>query len=198
MIPSLLLTAVKDVLRIPSADTAFDARLQSSYEQALQEWTRETDLLVSTQEIAAVEEQSLYAAPDGTTRVLAVFHNGTHLLLVPSRSLDLLSTWQTAASGDPQEWTMDKVPPGLDGASSISPLQFAVHPAPDTDGSGEAGLLLLHVGVPSSDAPPAYMTPYLIYKTAAMFVEENTEERDVQAGQLWEAIAGVWRELITG
>lgn len=195
-IPSALLGSVKDLLRLPTTTATFDIRIEAAYQRALIELTRETDLFAAEQQISSVTDQSIYTTGDGTARILAVLYDRAQLMLVPSRSLDLLTTWQTDGSGVPEEWTADKIPPGLDGLTSISPLQFAIHPAPDVDGSGQAGLLVYAMAIPANDDPPIWCYPYLIYRTCAIYTGESTEERDPQAAQLWDGIAGIFRELM--
>lgn len=188
--PSSVISSIKDRLRIPATDTSFNSRLEAAYERALSELARETDLFASIQQIPTVVGQAKYTVAAGTTRVLAVIHNGEVLFLVPSRSLDLLTSWQTDGPGTPEEWTMDKLP-------SAGPLDFALHPAPAVAGSGDAGLTVIREGKPANDNPPAHFYPFLIYKTAAIFSLESTEERDPRAGEIWNALADVWRELLT-
>lgn len=141
------------------------------------------------QQIPSVTNQSVYTVADGTTRILAVLHDRVLLKLESSRSLDLLTNWQTAGSGEPEEWTIDKIP-------GATPLDFAIHPAPDTDGSEGAGLTVIRMGLPVNDDPPQHCYAYFVYKTAAIFLAENTEEHDTQAMEFFSAIADAWKELI--
>lgn len=188
--PSLILSAVRDLLRIPDSDTTFNVRLEAAFQTALLELTNATDLFATVQQIPAVATQSLYTAAVDTTRVLAVLHNRTQLMLVPSRSMDLLTTWQHDEPGDPEEWTMDKLP-------SAGPLQFAIHPTPLANATGAAGLTIFKIGLPLNDNPMPYVYPFLVYRVAAIFTGENTEEHDTAAQQLWSALADVWKELLT-
>lgn len=188
-IPLPLLMAVKELLRIPDPITTFNARIDNAYIQALNELTRESDLFATVQLIDAVAGQSLYTAAPGTTRILAVQHNQTQLMLVPSRSLDLLTAWGTDDPGEPEIWCQDKLP-------GAGPLQFAIHPRPLVDATGLAGLVLYRIGLPANDTPPVWMFPYFIYRSAALFSDADTEDRDHDAAQIWDGVASVWKELL--
>ncbi len=195
-IPAQILTMAKNLLRIPSTDASFDTRINNHYFDALYELTKETDLFSGIHAIDAVVSQSIYATDEGTTRILMALYNGTQLLPVPSLSLDLLSTWQTEVAGDPEEWVQDKIPPSLDGLTNVTPLQFAVHPAPQVGGTNGAGLTVVTIALPADDVIPQWIYPYLIYRIAALFSDSSTEERDHNAAQLWDGLAGLWKELL--
>lgn len=185
MSPSLL-AACQDLLRIPAADTTFNVRLEAAYQRALTDLTRETDFFAYIQSVPTVAGRSLHTAASGTTRILAVFHQRA-LRLVPSRSLDLLARWETPDT-TPQTWSQDKFP------GAPSPLVFSVNPAPAE--TTDVGLTVLRIGIPPGDLPPRQFFPYLLFKTVSLFCLEDTEERDMLAGNFWDALAGIWRELL--
>jgi hypothetical protein len=187
--PAQILQAAKDLLRIPDEDTTSDVRLASAYQRALMELTRESDLFTHIQQIPTVAEQAKYTAAPGTTRILAVLHDRTLLMLAPSRSLDLLTDWQNEEPGEPEEWLMDKI------SGSSSPLEFAIRPRPESAGSGDAGLTLIRIGTPVNDDPPKQCYPFLLFKTLAIYTTEDTEDHDTGAATLFDALASVWREL---
>lgn len=197
-IPLTVSSLVQDLLRILNVPgVEITNKIETAYQRALTELARETDFFASEQDISAIADLSIYTAAAGTTRILAALHNRTLLRLVSSRSLDLLTSWQTFRAGEPEEWVQDKLPPGLDGVLSISPLNFAVHPAPEIDGaSWDKGITLIRMGLPVNDDPPSWMYPYLIYKTVSIFTGESTEDRDPQASEWFGALADVWKQLL--
>ena len=188
-IPPQLLSLTKDLLRIPDDETVFNNRLEYAFQKALIELVRTTNFFAHIQQIPTVAEQAMYTVAAGTTRVLAVLHDRNGLLLVSSRSLDLLTTWQMDEPGEPEAWTQDKLP-------NATPLQFAIHPKPDNAETGEAGLTVIRIGTPVNDNPPQHFYPFLQYRTAAIFCSESTEERDPAAAEFWGALADVWKELL--
>ena len=183
------MNAIRDLLRIPLTDAIPTSRLESAYQRALTELTRTSDLFAHIQQIPTVVDQGTYTATDGTTRILAALHNGMTLMLVSSRSLDLLTTWQNDAPGDPEEWTMDKIP-------HTSALDFALHPRPTVAATGVDGVTIIRIGSPVNDDPPKHCYPYLLYKSASIYSNESREERDPQAAELWAGFADLWRELL--
>jgi hypothetical protein len=186
--PPALLSAARDLLRQPETDSAYDARLEAAFQRALADFIRETDFFAFLQKIPTVAGQSVYVTLNGTSRILAVFHRST-LRLVPSRSLDLLALWDPVPP-QPEMWSMDKIP------NAPTTEQFTVYPAPTQSESGDGGLTVLRLGPPLSDNPPLQFYPYLLFKTLAMFCLEDTEERDLLAGNFWDALAGIWREVL--
>lgn len=196
-IPTRILTLVKTLLRIPSAVTTFDARIQSAYERELLELTRNTDLFASEEQISAVTGQAVYTASTGTTRILGVLHNQVELPLVPSRTMDLLTDWQEGQQGTPESWTYDRIDPIRALLAEVIPLNFSVRPVPDTIGSGDAGLTIYVIKPPTSDNPTfTWLDAYLVYRTLAAFSDDGTEEHDSQAALIWGELAKIWKDVI--
>lgn len=185
--PVALMAAARDLLRQPDTETGYNLRLEAAYQRMLQDFVREEDHFIFMLTLPTVAGQATYTAPTGTTRILAVFYKGTTLRLVPSRSLDLLATWESAPV-NPETWSLDKIP------NFPLPPQFVIHPPPLV--SDPTGLTILRAGVPTEDRPPLQYWPFFLFSTLAYFCLEDTEERDLLAGNFWGALAGVWREVL--
>lgn len=196
-IPTDIRDNAKDLLRIRSADSSQDTRVQELYERDLDKLVRETDILAERENISAVAEQSIYSVSTRSARVIAVIHNRTHLMRSSSRSLDLNTSWQSDPSGAPDEYTVDKIPPSLDGLGSITPQHIAVHPAPQVAATGDAGFVTFSVMRPSNDDPaPQYLRPYLTFRTVAAYWAGGTDEQDIVSAKFWNAMADIWLEVV--
>lgn len=198
-IPTLILSRVKDKLRIPELVETWDAAIMVNYEIELKELLLQSDFLVESEPIAAVADQSIYPLSERTVRLLALFHNQLALARVPSRTQDLLTEWETEASDTPEEFTLDHLPLRVDNLSAALPEQVLVRPAPADDASGDEGLIAWEVALPANEAAALilpYLVPYLVYRTAARVLAQDLEIRDLPASQLWGQIAEMWFRII--
>mgnify|MGYP001567016041 FL=1 len=195
--PNDILVSILDLIRVPTSNTGFTSRINSLYDREMDELIRESDFIVERESISAVADQSLYQTSTRAARMVAVFHNKLSLMRSSSRSLDLNSTWQSDGGGTPEEWSQDKLPPGLDGIATINPEHFAVHPAPLVSATGDSGLTILEVARPSDDVlVPLYLRPWIIFKTTAAFWGGDTDDRDAAGEEFWNLVADLWLGVV--
>lgn len=200
-IPDNIKEAVRALLLIPEGYTNYDNLMQQVYERIVQNTVEATDWTAEREDINAVQDQSIYTVNARVTRILAVLHDQVQLAKATSSALDLADPdWQAEASGTPEWWVWDKIPPALDGLSSVTPVQFAVHPAPDTSASGLNGLMAYEIATPTDDDPPfTWADHFLSLKTAAELVRQSPEERlasgqdDLQLAAFLGTLAELWR-----
>lgn len=197
-IPANILSEAKELLRVRSADTSLDSILQTIYERVLDRLVREQDLLVERESINATIGQSIYSAQVSATRVITVLHDGVTLSRVASANLDFLrEAWLLEGDRDPEWFTVDKIPPGLDSLSSITPERFAVVPAPGATLTGERGLIVYEGARPQSDDPVlTYLDPYLVFQTCGEFLTSGTDDRDPQTGQIFLTLADMCLQIV--
>lgn len=192
-----MLSRIKDLLRVPDATTTHDALIDQAYDGVISALVWDTDWIVDREEIAAVADQSIYTlATTRTTRVLAVFHNRLALARVTARNLDLLSAWTTEASGTPEKFSLNAIPPSVDGLVSIVPEQLILIPAPSVSAVGEQGIVVFSVRTPTGDPPGQYLTDLLVFGTAARASLSETEIRDKTAGEFWEQVYKMFEQTI--
>jgi hypothetical protein len=198
-IPANILAATKDLLRLPASDTSKDVRIQEHYERILEQTCREVDWLTERQDIAVVASQSIYATSTRVTRILAILHERVQLRAAAARSLDFISPlWQTDSSGVPYEFALEKVPPDLDEAATVTAESFALRPAPGSSGgAGEEGLIVYETAVPSNSDPALlFLDPYFVYRTVSEYLLDANDERDSPAGQFFQVVADLWYQAI--
>lgn len=194
-IPADIRDAVLDLIRTPTTDTSFDTALDLVYDRVLESISHETDWFGEIEEIDTVANTSIYSVSSRATRLIAVLHQGFHLQHVPSRTLDLLTEWETEPSSNPEDWIADKLPLALDNVANHAPEQIAIRPAPDT--SVEKGLTLVEIARPLNDSVVLlYVKPFLIYRTAGELLLENRDEKDSPAAAWFLDLAEIFLSLI--
>lgn len=195
--PSTIAAKVHDYLRIPTAVTIWDTLIDQCYDRLIAELCLETDWLVEKEYIAAVAEQDIYTlSTTRFTRVLAVLHNRLALVRQSARNLDLLSTWTTDDPSSPEWFSLNEIPPGLDGLSSISPEQMVVVPAPSVNGSQESGFVVFRTSTPVSTLPISYLDDLLAFGTTARVCLSESDIRDQPAGAFWQQLYELFRYAI--
>lgn len=195
--PTTLLNTAKDLIRVATTTTTYDALLHQSYDTVLAQLCLDEDWFTEKEFLSAVAEQDIYTlSTTRFTRVLAVFHNRLALTRVTTKNLDLLSTWTSDDADQPERYALNALPPGLDGLSSITPEQLVVIPAPSVDATGEQGLVVFRVSTPESTLPVPYADDLLVFLTVAHFCAVEHDARDLPAAQFWAALAQLFREAL--
>lgn len=202
-IPPTTLLRIQDLLRIPESVTTYDVLITNSYEIELKSLLLQSDFLVESQPFAAVADKAIYPLSTRTVRVLAMFHGSLALARVPSRTNDLLREWETEASGSPEEFTLDHLPLSVDSLAAPLPEQVLIRPAPAVstivDIDDTKWFFAWAVMLPDDQTAALlvpYLEPYLVYRTAARVLEQDTDIRDLPASQLWAQFAMLWRTAI--
>lgn len=198
-IPTAALTAIKDLLRI--TDSGRDNHIQQVWERVLATVCRESDWFCEREDISAWTSAHTYTTTSRAVRILALLHNRVQLYKTTARQMDYMrNTWQTDSAGTPEFWWQDKIPT-LDGVGQFTAETFGVHPAPSSNATGSSGFYAYASMVPTDDDPtPTWIDPYLIYKTAALFLLESAEERldetDTATAQFYDRLAGLWWQVL--
>jgi len=196
-IPSDILYACKDLLRLPVNNTEWDIKLQDVYSDELRVLLQTTDWFMEVEFPNTVANQRRYVAQPRMRRIVSVMYGSKHLGKVTGASLDLLRRkWQAQGTGTVDEpgtptcWFHDETPD-----PTVTPQTFFIHPAPAT--STANGLTLYEVCSPIDESPAMqWIKPILVYKTVAAFREGAHQLRDTNQAAFFRALEKLWLDVI--